>query len=64
VESAERRQRRRQRKPRRRSNSVRLDFSCQGGFPMAVKKKSKKAGKAAKKRSYYLGKEIRACRSR
>jgi hypothetical protein len=31
---------------------------------MAAKKKSKKAGKAAKKRSYYLGKEIRVCRSR
>jgi len=33
-------------------------------FSMVAKKKSKKAGKAAKKKSYYLGKEIRACRSR
>lgn len=31
---------------------------------MAAKKKTKKAGKAAKKKSYYLGKEIRACKSR
>jgi hypothetical protein len=31
---------------------------------MAVKKKSKKAGKAAKKKNYYLGKEVRASRSR
>jgi len=31
---------------------------------MASKRKSKKAGKAAKKKSYYRGKEIRADRSR
>ncbi len=31
---------------------------------MAPKKKSKKAGKAAKKRGYYRGKDVRANRSR
>jgi len=31
---------------------------------MAEKKKSKKAGKAAKKKGYYRGKEVRADRSR
>ncbi len=35
------------------------------GCYMAPKKKaSKKAGKASKKKSYYQGKEIRACKSR
>jgi len=32
---------------------------------MATKKKaSKKTGKAAKKRTYYHGKDVRACKSR
>ncbi len=34
-------------------------------FDMAKKKRtSKKAGKAAKKRGYYMGKEVRAAKSR
>jgi hypothetical protein len=33
-------------------------------FDMVKKKTSKKAGKAAKKRGYYMGKEVRAAKSR
>jgi hypothetical protein len=37
----------------------------QEGCYMAPKKKAtKKAGKATKKKSYYRGKEVRACKSR
>jgi hypothetical protein len=33
-------------------------------YKMAKKKTSKKAGKAAKKKNYYHGKDVRACKSR
>jgi hypothetical protein len=68
VESAVLRERRRQRRrPRkRRSNSLvsRAPLFQEGCYMAPKKKTSKKAGKASKKKRYYRGKEVRACKSR